>query len=501
MESLKGFRGIDLRMNPVLAAAVLFGALSTAAPLAAFADSASPDGGAGGNSSGSGDGTADGKNAQPVTENSPAVGHADDCGAYRQSNPSSFVIIYDVAANSFDAPGAVAYSNSTIRLCIDHPDYRMRYRVASTYTDLPPIGDKDMLNWVGNLVGKLGGAKAMGFRPVLSMDSINTAQEAVKRANADIDAQVDKLKAMIGALTGAAPVGRNGAAQIRSDAVACEKALEDLTKQVKQAVANLDPGGLNGEKPIIADAEKGASKAVNWTAVARVIVQHVDDVEKNIFAVRAVKDKQLDVAITGAPLASGGDDEQPELKYKSPTELARRSFEIHSLSYVRYGIGVVFTDLRDQSVQRGLNDVGAEVLQVSTSPGFVPMFFVTHYWCGADERRTQPWDRNRGGTCWRANTFAPTFTLGIPLSQNPFKNLYAGLTLQPVPAIAFTLGVHLGQVTRVRPTFVDGQALPPTSTGFRDQDVLQDIVRFGFYLGVMVTDAIFTKVLRTALGQ
>ena len=62
-----------------------------------------------------------------------------------------------------------------------------------------------------------------------------------------------------------------------------------------------------------------------------------------------------------------------------------------------------------------------------------------------DERSIQPWDRSRGSTCWRVNTFIPTLAVGLPITTtSTLQQIFLGLVWQPMPAIGLVGGAHLG---------------------------------------------------------
>jgi hypothetical protein len=394
----------------------------------------------------------------------PLLAHAEekDCG---QLDQGDYILVVDVAATGQAKAEPLGrdhtYPSVPIRVCLENLDYRMRYRVTSTYTDLPPLESPDLAS--------LFPARTTA-RTTAQATETKSAEKVILDAIASIQGALKEL-------TGGSAVPRDKA--------------EGIDAQLAAAIAI-----LRSTEPPDDDLLHEASA---WSRVAKGAHDHIARVSHNVFSIRPLKNKKVDVAVLGEPLTL--DATTPALSYGEAKELARGSFEIRGLSYVRYGLGLLYTNLRNESFGRGRNDLGADVIRHTEDNGIVPALFVTHYWCGADERELQPWDRSRGTRCWAVNTFIPTLTLGLPLSINPLEHLFVGLMWQPAPAVAFVAGLHLGKVTVLRKSFVDGAGAPPASSGFRDGDATERDLRLGYFLGVSITDAVFTKIVRNSLAN
>ena len=144
-------------------------------------------------------------------------------------------------------------------------------------------------------------------------------------------------------------------------------------------------------------------------------------------------------------------------------------------------------------------DAGAQVITHGNDAGILPIFVLSHYWCGADLREVQPY--HRFGRCGWANTLLPTLAVGIPLSKDPTKNIFLGGMLQPVPGLALIGGMHVGQVSVLRHGYIDGQP-PPLIQGqaFDVSQAQENVTRLGYFVGVVVTDSIFVSLFSKLTG-
>jgi hypothetical protein len=67
-----------------------------------------------------------------------------DCSAFRRlralpepQDPAEYVVIFDAAARRFDRPVIYTYGERPVWVCLRNADYRMRYSLNATFTDLP----------------------------------------------------------------------------------------------------------------------------------------------------------------------------------------------------------------------------------------------------------------------------------------------------------------------------------------------------------------------------
>jgi hypothetical protein len=178
---------------------------------------------------------------------------------------------------------------------------------------------------------------------------------------------------------------------------------------------------------------------------------------------------------------------------------SRVTLQVRSMTYFRVNLGVVYSTLRQGQFSLTQNDAGAQVITRRGDQAILPLFLLSHYWCGVDLREIQPYHRFR--ECGWKNLL-PTFTIGIPLSRNPIENLFVGTLWQPVPGLALTGGVHLGRTWVLQRGYVEGQPPPPPLEGqtFDVTSVQDQRLRLGYFLGIAITDSIFVKAVSALAG-
>ncbi len=348
--------------------------------------------------------------------------------------------------------------------------------------------------------------------------------ELVKHASDQNKKLRDKLTDRQSELTAAGAVA--GADATQKAAVA--KLIDDTNKaiaanvtaaaSVKAALDALGAVQTNGAAPApTADLRQAL-------AMIHQILDHFALVDQNLFYIPIDKDKEFTITVSSARLTlvardaaqnggggaggssgsggSGGDQTAPQYSFKYtevPNGDVSVKFQVRSFTWFRANIGLAFTSLRDPGYQLGFNDTGAQVITHGSDPGIIPMFVLSHYWCGVDLREIQPYDRFR--ECGWANTFLPTFALGIPLSRDPTRNLFVGGLLQPVPGLAFIAGAHLGEIRVLRHGYVDGQQ-PPLVQGqaFDISQAQESQLRLGYFVGFVITDSIFVPFISKIAG-
>jgi hypothetical protein len=229
-----------------------------------------------------------------------------------------------------------------------------------------------------------------------------------------------------------------------------------------------------------------------WLANADVARRHLSQDLPLVFQVSTAAGKEVSLSVRAEPLVLSAET-PPKLGYGSAQDEGSTSFQSRTLSWLRVGLGLTYTQLRDRSYRIGPNEIGAPVIQSTDSASLAPVLYFTHYWNAADTRDPgTPWNSRIPG--WERNLL-PTLTVGIPLSRSPLENVFLGATIQLVPGIAFSGGVHIGRVTRLRSGFSVDTA-PPADPAFRIQDATEPRLAIAPYLAVIVTDTLFVGAIQ-----
>lgn len=401
-----------------------------------------------------------------------------DCEKYRKEHGGELVVIFDGKSRALSVPRRHTYASVPVRVCITNPDYRFRFGVDGSLTDLPKPQEL----------------------PVAPSVDENVRTNAVATSTVDVAELVRKAEAAGAGLERALRSVVDSThfvstAEARKTVGEIEEHQRSLGK-VEAALRAAPTQPTDAQVAARASAAKALADAQRWRAPATALVEHVTALEGNLFAVETAAEKELAITVSRERLRlaiDGGDG--PELIREKAEVVGSSKIEIRSLTYVRVNLGVVFTSNADRSYRIDTNDVGARVIQSGDDAQFVPMFVLSHFWCGADMREVQPFDDSRGSCGW--TNYLPTFALGLPLNKSPLENLFLGAMWAPVPGLALVGGAHIGRVSRLRTGdgFVLGAA-PPSDPSFRIENATERVVRTGFFFGAAVTDAVFVNLLR-----
>jgi hypothetical protein len=461
----------------------------------------------------------------PVQLGAQQGGHAKDCYQYAKDRPNEYVLVLDAATDPprFFAPKPHTYASHPIRVCIANVDYSKNYQVFANYAELPPPANT--LNLIKEFMAR-GKQETSGI-PIVeenkfsapglaSWAKVKACLKHIDGIMADADAGSQGLS-LLNALhlfeTGL--VNEATAARIQNSLIGY---LETVEKKC--------PAEIRPDIAVLRAEQNNVSNLTSWLnskqiekypdmidsikSVLQFGLRHIGNASQNVFFVSSRANSEVEVVVRSMPLVVSAPQQKDidgvakdwkiGLSYGAATDVARYSFQIRSLAYVRFGVAVGYSSTHGQSVSTTRNDLGAEVLRRNDDLGITPMVVMTHYWCGADERAIQPWDNSR--SCWKWN-MAPTIAVGLPITTtNALQQVFLGLVWQPLPAIGFIGGAHLGRVNRMRPEFFDGMAVPLSSSNFRpDVDAIETVTRLGWYVGAVITDATFIKLIRDALGS
>lgn len=467
---------------------------------------------------------ATGTQSDTKSEVAQTSSHADDCYQYVKDHPEYYVVVLDASLHPprFSSLSQKTYASVDLRVCIHKPDYSRRYEVQVNYADLksPP----SILSIADLVVQRSGGDANRDFSEELKAAGkvITDCNAYLNRESKNIFEQLQKL------------VAQEGRAVTFDDAQKIHANLEkswNLVKNIcpgpqldaalKKLQLAMDQNGATKEVKKFCqhkiDIKKTLEPRINaWDKAIQFSKKHISTVDENVFTLGSRVNTEAEVVVRSAPLVmtsitgnAGNTDEKTDgkvdddadekttasLSYGPVTDLAGYTFQIRSLSYVRFGFSLGYSSVQNQGVTTGRNDTGSEVLRTKQDMGLTSMILMTHYWCGADEREIQPWDRSRG--CWWANLL-PTIAVGLPITAiNTFQHIFLGAVWQPVPAIGLVGGAHLGRVDRMRAEFSDGMAFPAGNTGFRPEvDTVETVTKIGWYVGAVVTDAAFIKLFK-----
>ncbi|HMY60281.1 MAG TPA: hypothetical protein PK472_18585, partial [Pseudomonadota bacterium] len=424
----------------------------------------------------------------------------------------------------FVSPKAYTYTGQAIRVCIANPDYSKKYELVANYSDLPPPANSSSL--VALLTNLF---ESRGLTPSAKL----TINQTLLRAFTEIsrcagegltqlsDANLLSADAALRLLTSESK--RLSA----TDAIKVEVSITELMNRVNQTnslkeclniEANIkllqseidDPASTleAADKAFLKERIEAGKASIlerqQWASVYQFALTHLQTVRQNLFNLSSRANAEVDLVVRSTPLVytagASGKAQTIQLAYGKASDVARYSFQIRSLSYVRFGVSVGYSSTHSQSVSTTRNDLGVDVLRRTDDLGIIPMVVMTHYWCGADEREIQPWDRTP--PCWKWN-LAPTIAVGLPITTtNTLQHIFLGLVWQPIPAIGLIGGAHLGRVNRLRAEFSDGMMVPAGNNGFRPEvDTVETVTRLGWYVGAVITDATFIKLIRDALGS
>lgn len=249
-------------------------------------------------------------------------------------------------------------------------------------------------------------------------------------------------------------------------------------------------------------------------AVEAQLDMHLAPFDRSVIPIATRGNTEVEIVVQAKPLKVAGLQSNPSsdskagaltLSYGAATTLARTKLEVRSLSYVRVAVGLGFTSLRNDTVSEQRDAQGQVVLRTGQDTGIAGMILLSHYWYGVDERETQPWSSPWDSTRSKTSlvNLIPSIAIGLPLTQqNTLQNFFVGLLFQPIPAVGLVFGGHVGRINQLRPEFSDGMTLPIKETGFRiDADTLEPVTKMGWFLGVMVTDSVFAKLIRDSLSK
>ncbi len=468
------------------------------------------------------------KTTAPVQLGAQQGGHAKDCYQYAKDRPNEYVLVLDAATDPprFFVPKPHTYTTHPIRVCIANTDYAKSYQVFANYSELPPPANT--LSLIKQFMD-VKRDQSLSACLEVKTDKLSASEEAaykrVDECMTTIDGTWTRILPNDGSqglsllnalhLFETGPVNEWSADRIQNSLSGhletiekkCPAAIRPDIDTLKTPQSQKDALTCWFEKK---EVEKYPEMIDNIKSVLQFGLRHIGNASQNVFLVTSRANSEVEVVVRSTPLVVsapqqkdiGGvtKDWKVGLSYGAATDVARYSFQIRSLAYVRFGVAVGYSSTHGQSVRTTRNDLGAEVLRRSDDLGITPMVVMTHYWCGADERAIQPWDKSR--SCWGWN-LVPTIAVGLPITTtNALQQVFLGLVWQPLPAIGFIGGAHLGRVTRMRSEFFDGMAVPLSSSNFRPEvDAIETVTRLGWYVGAVITDATFIKLIRDALGS
>ena len=459
----------------------------------------------------------------PVQLGAQQGGHAKDCYQYAKDRPNEYVLVLDAATDPprFFVPKPHTYTTHPIRVCIANVDYSKNYQVFANYSELPPPANT--LNLLKEFMGDLD--KHAAYEPknlsaseIAAYRQVNRCMDAIKGiwSKMPLSEKCQGLS-LLNALhlfeTG--PVNEATAARIQNSLAGHLETVEsECPAAIRSDITMLEAAQTKEPELGVWLTKQNVANYLgivdNIKSILQFGLQHIGNASQNVFLVTSRANSEVEVVVRSTPLVVSAPkqvdiNKNPKdwkigLSYGAATDVARYSFQIRSLAYVRFGVAVGYSSTHGQSVSTTRNDLGAEVLRRNDDLGITPMVVMTHYWCGADERAIQPWDNSR--SCWKWN-MAPTIAVGLPITTtNALQQVFLGLVWQPLPAIGFIGGAHLGRVNRMRPEFFDGMAVPLSSSNFRpDVDAIETVTRLGWYVGAVITDATFIKLIRDALGS
>jgi hypothetical protein len=432
-------------------------------------------------------------------------GAVDRCTPYRAAHPKQFVLSIDVPNRQMWRPASRTYDGTTIVVCVDEADLRYRLGVSITETPLPAAPKLDLgglrkpesasapalFTPAGD--GVLPRAKALGER---RGKSILALARAISRLTGDTPLPVSEGDSLRSTLWNESRV----LAGLPDELADLQPLLEASTKDPKA-----DQAAIDEAKAAIAALLAKRPVDDGWIEAARRGLAQLEAATRQYFQLSPSASSKVDLDVRGVRLVvtTPGDADKAPAVGDAPAEvLVGTSFEVRSLTRVRVAPGLVFTPVSDRQFRIASNEIGAPVITGTDGGVAVPMLFFGHYWCAADVREVQPFDEGPpcdDGPLKGAARYLPTFTVGIPLSRSPLENFFAGLLWQPVPAIAFVYGAHLGKVARLRDAFVEGAAAPPDISGFRLEDAIEKRWVLGAFFGVSLSDALFVTILKGVL--
>lgn len=276
-----------------------------------------------------------------------------------------------------------------------------------------------------------------------------------------------------------------------------DDALRKIQAELTTQVVEVNRLILTVSSSVVVDRDAAIAKAKLALGSAEQLSVHFKELGNHQFDIETTPDTlvAIDVVAERLQIVEAGQGKAPDFSYRAGASIGQLSIEMRSLSYLRVNLAVVYSNVSDQALEIGINDIGGRTLVRGDDGEFTPMLLLTHNWVGADPKAAaHPWDTSRKN--WWLNLL-PTLALGVPLNQSPLEHLYVGIMEQFVPGLALTVGVHCARVDRIRSNdgFVTGTAAPPVAE-FRAQDASRKEIRVGYFVGVVVTDSLFVSVLR-----
>ncbi len=426
---------------------------------------------------------------------------ADPCGR-RLAN--RFVIDVDLVNGVIHPPSNRTYPGMTVIICVTAYDARYRLSVGTTETPLLPPPD---LTAALPKPEKTAATTPAARATPPPQPTLNDIQNAVTAASNNQQAAIDAISAIRGllnAITGKIALPLDYSKRDTERLATSVGTLSNLQTQIDKWESQLQTFTVPGDAATVQAIQSSikplkdvAATDAKWIKAAQIgAAQLAGATNRPVFQVSPGSDTKVVITVKGTGLVATPADnptDPPALTDGSSVDLVSTTIEVRSLTYVRVSPGLAFTEVRDRNYSLAPNELGTSTITGRDTSGTVGMLFFGHYWCGADIREVQPWDTSR--PCWAANLL-PTFTVGLPLSRNPAENFFIGLLWQPVPAISFTYGAHLGYVNRLREDFVEGAAPPPVPGGFRIEDATERRWVIGQFAGIAISDALFVSAIQ-----
>lgn len=450
-------------------------------------------------------------------------------------NKDVFVIRFDARSGQLLLPSHRTYAGTAVQVCIQNPDYRMSYSVTTTEVPLTKTGGESLLEVLfpkGKPKGESADSGKKGQTPFQKdMARLNEQIQRCEQATTSTAQRIRGVLAYLspshaGAVEKLNPKAVRQKLQEKVDAAlkTCEpftsdqaqKTNEKLTQDIYALFTNdtEQKTHLASVKESFGSAQAQVDTLAKLQAIAAQLDTHLAPFDRSVIPVATRGNTEVEIVVHAKPLKATGlepraaDDLQPSaltLSYGATAALAKTKLEVRSLSYVRVAVGLGFTSLRNDTVSEQRDAQGQAVLRTGHDEGIAGMILLSHYWHGVDEREIQPWsvpwDSGRSKTS--LVNLIPSIAIGLPLTQqNTLQNFFFGLLFQPIPAVGLVFGGHVGRINQLRPEFSDGMQLPSKESGFRiDADTLEPVTKMGWFLGVMVTDSIFAKLIRDSFSK
>lgn len=237
------------------------------------------------------------------------------------------------------------------------------------------------------------------------------------------------------------------------------------------------------------------------------LLTHFQGAQRNLFRRTGESDRRIEVTIyasTASINVTEGTDTTPtsyNVAYTTPQPVATLVFEARSRSYARFGVGAVYSFLKEPSYRVGIDKNGSQQIQVtSNAAGLMPVLTLSHYWQGVDEREfCSLGNATRvSGACPWVNYVFPSVVIGLPLTKTPFSHFFVGGQWQPISGLSVIGGAHIGKVKRLTGGLSPGD-MPPDNASFSIDNATEEYFGVNGFVGATFTDDLLVKLFAKML--